>query len=191
MRVALPALALLALALLVGPAPRPAARAQADPAVDELLTAMRDRLLLMHDVARWKWTHAAAIEDAAREEQLLDSLAAEGRSRGLDEAWTRRFFAAQIDAGKRIQRADFDRWQRSGQGPFADAPDLHAEVRPKIDAAGKRILAALPEIADPKDDAAFRAIVARRATTILAAPGITPDVRAAALAPLLEPDRRP
>src|SRR5262245_39394913 len=55
-------------------------------ALDRLLNLMRERLVLMHEVARWKWTEKRPIADPARERDLLDRLAARARDRGLSEA---------------------------------------------------------------------------------------------------------
>ncbi|MHC5730296.1 MAG: chorismate mutase, partial [Nostoc sp.] len=39
--------------------------------VDKLLKLIQQRLLIAHDVARWKWNHKRPIEDRKREQELL------------------------------------------------------------------------------------------------------------------------
>jgi chorismate mutase len=75
--------------------PRPIAT----PAQERLLLLMKDRLLLMEDVARWKWTHHKAIADPEREQALLRDVEEQARPAGLDPEFTCRFFRGQIEAG--------------------------------------------------------------------------------------------
>lgn len=148
------------------------------PAVDRLLGLMQRRLAVMHDVARWKWANEVPISDPAREAKVLDAVAERGRERGLDPAFVRSFFAAQMEASKRVQGADFDRWRTAGQGPAPGGPDLAAS-RARIDGLDGEILDALAALGRPPRD-----IVDRRAGEILAGPGIDEDVRAQAIGPL-------
>jgi chorismate mutase-like protein len=84
--------------------------ARADLAkLDHLLELMKQRLTLMHDVARWKWNANQPI--AAPERELLESVVRQGRAKGLDARFVRTFFAAQIEAARSVERADFDHWK--------------------------------------------------------------------------------
>jgi chorismate mutase len=155
----------------------------AAPATTALLDLMNERLKLMRNVAKAKWNTHAKIEDPAREAALLKEMASAGREHGLDPALSTAFFAAQIDAAKLLQTDAFKEWTTAGQGPLLDAPDLKRDVRPKIDALGPKLLAAL---------AAYRAerpsadVVRKLAADRLDAPGVTFPVRAAAVRPLLD-----
>ena len=40
--------------------------------IERLLGLMRQRLLIMHEVARWKWHHRQPITDTVREAELLE-----------------------------------------------------------------------------------------------------------------------
>src|SRR5262249_2455418 len=91
-------------------------KAAPDRTFDDLLGLMRQRLDVMHDVARYKWAMQAPIEDSEREKALLEDVAERGRRLGLDPADTREFFAAQIEAAKLVQRADFRRWEADPRG---------------------------------------------------------------------------
>jgi chorismate mutase-like protein len=141
------------------------------------------RLEIMHDVARWKWVEKSSIEDHSREAQLLDDLASRGESLELDPDLCRAFFVAQIEAAKRVQRADFERWEaadRREQVSGPAAPDLVKVLRPRIDALNSEMLAALAEVTRrPRDDRAIRG----RADSILS--GIDAETRAVAIRPLL------
>ena len=151
-----------------------------DPTAVELLGLMRQRLAVMPAVAKWKWTHGKPVTYANREAALLADLRARGERAGLDPAFTEAFFTAQFDAAKQIQADDFRRWKAEGRGPFADAPDLATELRPRIDELNTALIAALSRVStDTATD--FR----RRADRVMVGPGITSAVRATAIGPLL------
>ena len=118
--------------------------------VCELVAA---RLAIMPDVARYKWNHRAAIEDPAREQQIIAGLKQEAEAVGIPATWAEQFFRAQIEAAKVIQREQFAAWEREGRHTFDDAPDLATVTRPKLDALTPQLLRELalawPALADP------------------------------------------
>ncbi|MBA4190705.1 MAG: chorismate mutase AroQ, gamma subclass [Planctomycetaceae bacterium] len=151
---------------------------------ERLFDLMSQRLAIMVDVARTKWNSKGAIEDPARERALVASMADAGREFKLEPAETTAFFTAQIEASKIIQREKFREWEAEGRGPFTDAPDLVRDLRPKIDAVGRELLETL---------AAFKAggqipagELRRLAATRIVGPGVTDEVRAAAVRPLTD-----
>lgn len=121
--------------------------------LEPLIRLMADRLALMPDVARHKWNTRTAIEDLVREQQIIDGLKREAEALGVPATWAERFFRAQIEAAKVIQRELFARWERGVQGVFADAPDLATVTRPRLDALTPRLLRELamawPALSDP------------------------------------------
>jgi chorismate mutase-like protein len=118
-----------------------------------LCRLIANRLALMPDVARHKWNQRSAIDDPVREQQIIDGLKREAEAMGVPAKWAERFFRAQIEAAKLIQRDLFARWERDGQGTFADAPDLVSVTRPKLDALTPQLLRELsmawPALTDP------------------------------------------
>lgn len=148
--------------------------------VDALLDAMRRRLKIMHDVARWKWNAGKAIEDPEREQQLLTQLERRGREFNLSPADTRRLMRAQMEAGKRIQRADWNKWRREGRKPFEDVPDLNRELRPQIDRASEELLSAFAALRERLADPALRKLIRDRADRALREAGLDESVRTAA-----------
>jgi chorismate mutase len=106
---------------------------------------MRQRLALMHEVARWKWNTGKPITDPQRERELLQSVGERGRGKGLDPDLVRSFFAAQLEAARLVQQADFDRWKANKKKPFADTKSL-AELRQRIDQLNSELIDALAEI---------------------------------------------
>jgi chorismate mutase len=93
------------------PADVPAAPRRELADLDRLVRLMGRRLTLMHEVARWKWNAGQPITDPQREGQLLQSVVECSRDKGLDPDWVRRFFAAQMEAARLVQEADFALWK--------------------------------------------------------------------------------
>src|SRR6516225_465674 len=98
----------------------------------------------MHEVARWKWNAGQPVTDAERERELLQSVVERGRVKGLDPDLVRSFFAAQMEAARLVQQADFDRWKAKQQKPFADTTSL-AVLRQLIDHLNRELIDALAE----------------------------------------------
>ena len=184
--------AFLCLLLLAGcartPAPVETGRLapEAQAAIDRLLDAMRQRLVIMHDVARWKWNAKASIHDPAREQTILDSIVARSK---LDPGFTRAFFTAQFAAARQVQEDDFRRWEGAKQAAFADAPDLTGRLRPRIDTLSDELLGTLAAIMPLLDDPAAQRHLQQRAPVVLRGDGITDTIRETAVAPLLAPRR--
>lgn len=129
---------------------------QAAPAaigLEPLRQLMDQRLALMPDVARYKWNAKSPIEDLPREQKIIDGLKAEALALGIPAAWAEKFFRAQIEAAKVIQREYFARWEQAGTGQLPDAPDLATVIRPRLDALTPLLLRELaitwPALSDP------------------------------------------
>jgi chorismate mutase-like protein len=121
-----------------GAVPAPATLAELGRLIDR-------RLALSVDVARYKWNTGGKIEDATREAQVIDDLKAQAVALGLPADWAARFFRAQIEASKIVQRDLFIRWDKEGAGHFTEVPDLVRAIRPQLDALTPQILRALKE----------------------------------------------
>jgi len=150
--------------------------------LDRLLRPMEQRLALMHDVARWKWNAGQPITDPERERELLQSVVERGRGKGLDPDLVRPFFAAQMDAARLVQQADFDRWEANQQEPFADATSL-AVLRQQIDELNRELIDALVEVRPWLSGPTVQQALQQRAEGILAGDG-QGGVRETAIAPL-------
>lgn len=158
---------------------------QAQPdtsAAERLLDLMNRRLALMADVARAKWNSHSPIDDPPRERALRAAVAESGRELGLDPADTTAFFAAQIEAAKAVQRECFREWEAAARGPFPDAPDLVRDMRPKIDAVGRDLLAGLKSYL--ATGRLTRVEVSALAEPRLTGDGVTPEARSLAVRPL-------
>lgn len=159
--------------------------------LEPLLQLMADRLALMPDVARHKWNTKAAIEDLVREQQIVEGLKQEAEALGVPAAWAERFFRAQIEAAKVIQRELIARWERAGQGAFADAPDLARVTRPLLDALTPRLLRELalawPALSDRAQAERIRGSVRRVFTAAAGSSAAT----AVAVGPLVDGSSSP
>ncbi|MEH2229579.1 MAG: gamma subclass chorismate mutase AroQ [Nostoc sp.] len=114
--------------------------------VDKLLKLIQQRLLIAHDVARWKWNQKRPIEDLKREQELLLKVRQQATTHSLEPDRVAAFFQAQIEAGKLIQTADFENWQKQGIKSFGNVPDLNQTLRPSLDKLNTEFLFALTEL---------------------------------------------
>jgi chorismate mutase len=114
-------------------------------AFDRLLILMKGRLEIALPVARDKWNRGAAIEDAGREQAVIDAAVAQALQHGMQRQAVERFFRAQITAGKMIQAALFEQWKLEKQGKFRDVPDLARQIRPELDRLTAALLLALDQ----------------------------------------------
>jgi chorismate mutase len=150
--------------------------------LDRLLRLMEQRLALMHDVARWKWNKELPITDPNRERELLQSVIERGRGKGLDPDLVRSFFAAQMEAARLVQQADFERWKANKQEPFADTTSL-AVLRQRIDHLNRELIDALAELRPWLSGQTVQQALPQRAEEIVTGNGLA-DVRETAIAPL-------
>lgn len=124
-----------------------------------------ERLALMPDVARYKWNTRTPVEDLVREAQIIAALKREAEALGVPAGWAERFFRAQIEAAKQVQRELFAQWTGAGQGTFADVPDLATVTRPRLDALTPRLLRELamawPALSDPRQQERVTALARR------------------------------
>lgn len=114
--------------------------------MDQLLLLIQKRLAIMHEVARTKWNQNLPIEDKIREDQVLEKLSALARQYGLDEKWVTKFFQAQIDASKEIQKNDFTLWKKEGVLLFEEVFSLGSELRSYIDHLNQEMMMLLSKI---------------------------------------------
>ena len=150
--------------------------------LDRLLGLMQQRLTLMHEVARWKWNAGQPVTDAERERELLHSVVERGRGEGLDPDVVRSFFAAQMEAARLVQQADFDRWKAKNQKPSADTKNL-AVLRQRIDQLNSELINALAEVSPWLWGQTVQPALPQRAEEILTGNGLA-SVRETAIAPL-------
>jgi chorismate mutase len=150
--------------------------------LDPLLRLVERRLALMHDVARWKWNAGKPITDPERERELLQSVVERGRGKGLDRELVRSFFAAQMEAARLVQQADFDRWKAKNQEPFTDTTSL-AVLRQRLDHLNGELIDALAEVGPRLSGPTVQQALPQRAEEILTGNGLA-DVRETAIAPL-------
>ena len=103
----------------------------------ETLSLVEARLLLMKDVARYKWHHDQPVEDLAREQVVLEQARSDALRHSLNVESYRAFMSAQINAAKAIQQYWFRRWQRGA--PPDEGPDLAGTIRPQLITLGQKI----------------------------------------------------
>jgi chorismate mutase len=157
--------------------------------LEPLRQLIDERMAMMPDVARHKWNSKSAIDDLPREQKIVDSLRSQAQMLGIPGPWAERFFRAQIEGAKQVQRAHFERWQKTGAGKFSNVPDLDTVIRPRLDALTPQLLRELaiawPALADPAQQQRIAATMGKlvNATDGAAATVITPLIDGSAYAP--------
>lgn len=121
------------------------------------------RVQIADKVAAAKFGTPSPIDDPVREKQIYDSVAAKAPSLGLDPAAVVRFFHAQIEANKFVQRGLYARWTAHPEEAPTSRPDLATEVRPVIDRLNAGLLS---ELAATRDLRASRWCPAEQVVTL-------------------------
>lgn len=109
--------------------------------IDQLLVLINQRLTIAPQVAKAKWNSGAPVSDPSREKRILDDVASQAD--GLDVIFVRKFFQAQFDASKALQRELQDQWRAEGRDKFDQVADLGRDVRPVLDRLTPQLIAAL------------------------------------------------
>ncbi|MFJ2672863.1 gamma subclass chorismate mutase AroQ [Streptomyces sp. NPDC087525] len=122
----------------------PAASAAPAPSAAYGLTPLTDlfaeRLLIAAKVAAAKYGTDRPIDDPAREQRILDDVAARAVGLGLDPAAVVAVFGDQIEANKVVQRGLYARWDARPEERPTERPDLDKEIRPALDRITTQVL---------------------------------------------------
>lgn len=121
-------------------------------------------------VAAAKFGTTQPIDDPAREKQVLDGVRTRSAELGLDPENAARFFRAQIEANKLVQRGLYARWTEHPEEVPQHRPDLGTEVRPILDRLTTDILAELKDteqIRRPTLRCEVHATIAERSAVVL------------------------
>ncbi|WP_435603870.1 chorismate mutase [Streptomyces sp. bgisy130] len=107
-----------------------------------LATFSAERLATADLVAAAKWGTDSPIDDPAREQEVLKSVADQARQLGADPAATTRIFRDQIEANKVVQRGLFRQWEANPAQVPTERPDLQ-EVRKEINRVNGELVRAI------------------------------------------------
>jgi chorismate mutase len=115
----------------------------------ELASLAERRLALSPDIAWYKHSNDVPVYDPVRETSVLQTVMAAGQQQGLNPDTVRRFFAAEMEASRRIQWEWIHAWRKGRAEPFGTVRDLHGDLRPRMDAIGAEQIDALARGAQP------------------------------------------
>jgi chorismate mutase-like protein len=116
----------------------------------ELTKLAEQRLSMSRDIAWAKHSADLPVYDPQRETTILQTMMAAGQQQGLAPDTVRRFFAAEMEASRRVQWAWIEAWRKNRQpAPTGVARELGAYWRPQIDDINQRQLRALARGARP------------------------------------------
>lgn len=116
----------------------PTAGAEPSP-LYALVDTVAQRLQTAEPVAAYKWLNGGAINDPARVEVVLDTVAADATAQQVDAGYVRLAFQDQIDANEGIQYTRFGQWKLDPAAAPATAADLAAS-REAINGFNKTIV---------------------------------------------------
>lgn len=117
----------------------PAAHAQPDGSLLDLVDAAARRLEVADPIAASKLHTGGLIEDPVREQQVLDAVSAEAVSFNLDPAYVTAAFRDQIDATVGVEYTRLAQWKFDPASAPAEAPDL-ASSREIIDTLNREMV---------------------------------------------------
>ncbi|WP_324609628.1 gamma subclass chorismate mutase AroQ [Streptomyces sp. WM6386] len=103
-------------------------------------------------VAAAKWGTDSPIDDPAREQQVLDTVAAQAQRIGADPDEIRRIFRDQIEANKLVQHGLYRRWTGHPDQAPTTKPDLNV-VRQQINRVNTDLVDALAGSTAPRPPA--------------------------------------
>ncbi|VVE43673.1 Monofunctional chorismate mutase [Pandoraea morbifera] len=149
-----------------------------DPVLDPLMNGILERLAIGEAVARTKFASGKQVQDAPREQALLDNVGERATQFGLTPAQARTFFRLQIEAGKLLQTALLARWTREGRAP-GEPVDLNTRLRPALDRLGTSLMHDLGRLCALPDDATRMARIHQARERIAKAAGLEALQRAA------------
>ncbi|MEX1009707.1 MAG: gamma subclass chorismate mutase AroQ [Chthoniobacterales bacterium] len=128
----------------------------------QLTSLAEQRLALSPDIAWYKHSRNVPVYDPVRETAILQTVMAAGQQQGLQPDTVRRFFAAEMEASRRVQWAWIDAWRKNLVPPPDDAAsDLGAYLRPQLDSINQRQIRAMARGAQPLSIAQLSEIGAR------------------------------
>jgi chorismate mutase-like protein len=128
----------------------------------QLASMAEERLALAPDVAWYKHQRDLPVYDPARETAQLQTVVAAGQAAGLPADTVRRFFAAEMEASRRIQWEWIHAWRKDlAPAPEGPVRDLATDLRPQIDEINRRQIEALRRGAQPLTIAQLTALGAR------------------------------
>lgn len=121
----------------------PWAKEEATP-LDRLKAGVAVRLEIARDVAWAKAQTGAPVLDVEREKAVLAALVKQGEAAGLTRVRVETFFTAQIAASREVQTELLAAWAAGAAERPKTAPlDLKTQIRPRLDAVGAELIAAL------------------------------------------------
>jgi chorismate mutase len=114
------------------------------PSLEPLTRLSAERVLIADQVAAAKYGTGQPIDDPAREQQVLDTAAAQAKALGTDPDEVVAIFRDQIEASKVVQRGLFKLWDADPSKAPTSRPDL-AVIRVEINRIGGELVQAIAD----------------------------------------------
>jgi chorismate mutase len=141
----------------------------ADP-LGGLVALAIERINTADTVSAAKFGTAQPIDDPAREQQVLNAVAAQSPGVGVNPTESAQFFRDQIEANKDDQRGLYQQWTAHPALRPTNKPDLTTTVRPELDRLTPEILRQLRVTTAARHGGTQCTAQLRRATAAAAGP---------------------
>jgi chorismate mutase len=105
-----------------------------------LVVVAAKRLVIGVDVAAAKFLSGQRVDDLAREQEILKSMASTLKRSELRHPLGIEFFRDQIEANKVIQRGLYRYWSERPEESPVRRPQLTAELRPQLDLINRQMV---------------------------------------------------
>lgn len=103
-----------------------------NPLADLAMLAVK-RINTGDEVSAAKFGTPQSIDDPVREQQVLNAVATQSSTLGINPAESTQFFRDQIEASKVVQRGLYQLWTAHPELRPTTKPDLTKKVRPELD----------------------------------------------------------
>jgi chorismate mutase-like protein len=110
------------------------------------------RLIIMSQVAQYKYAHWHAIEDKEREHLVIEKFITLAEEKNISKTVARKLISSQITSAKALQTMLIDNWKEQNVS-FKRSPDLKADIRPRIDQINRALVQEYAEACSKQETA--------------------------------------
>ncbi len=158
--------------------------------MDTLLTLIKERLILMQDIAKWKWNNAMPIENATEEKALHAEVALIAQKLDLSPEIAANLMQAQFNSSKLIQIDAFETFARQDLDVVEGAPKSIEPLKMRASELTSMILTQAKNLLPKTSNGELKVAIKEKANEILTNSGISETATKEAILPLVSPSEK-